>query len=106
MKPYYQRDLSDFPDEVIVHVRQSTDERFPHLWYATLERPNDIHGRGMPDFVTCAPGREEAIAKCAKVIRDDAKGIGKYAPHSCFQGYYLHWVLCPHWAKKMGEDVL
>lgn len=103
MKPYYQRDLSDFPDEVIVSVRESNERN--GLWYAVLNRPDNIHGRGMPDFSTCGTTREDAIQRCATTIRNDAIGIGKYAPHSCFKGYDLHWILCAHWARQMGEEV-
>jgi hypothetical protein len=99
-KPYYTRSLDDFPDDVIARARQG--ERG---WYAVLNSPNNIHGRSMPDFSSFGDTREEAIARCAKVMRDDDKGIGKYAPHSCFRGYALHWILCAHWAHRMGEEV-
>lgn len=38
---------------------------------------------------------------CATKIRNDAKGIGKFAPHSALlPGYELHFVLMAHWAAK------
>lgn len=102
MKPYYQRTLDDFPDDIIVRARQSTTPGGTY-WYAVLNSPRNSRGYSMPDFSTCATTREEAIRKCADVIRKDALGIGKYAPHSCLLGYDLHWTLCKYWAFLQGE---
>ena len=99
-KKYYERSLEDFPDEVIVKVRESKDRS---LWYASMNTPPRNYS--FPDFATAGATREEAIARCAKVMRDDARGIGKYAPHSCFRGYDLHWILCPWWATVQGEVI-
>lgn len=102
LKPYYQRSLDDFPDDIIVRVRYIESTK---LWYAVLNTPNTRAGRAMPDFAGCAKTQEVAIRNCARAIRDDAKGIGKYAPHSCFVGYDLHWILCKYWAYCRGENI-
>lgn len=104
IKPYYERSIEDFPDSAIVQVRQST-ERGSDLWYAVMNRPPGLLGQSMPDFSTCGRIEEEAVRLCATKLREDAKGTGKYAPHSCFSGYDLHWVLNPWWAHCNGEEV-
>lgn len=89
--PFYERTLDSFSDAVITSARQGNDST---LWYAVL----DWGARSYPsdaDFSTCASTREEAVALCAAKIRDDQKGIGKYAPHDLDM-----WRLCEHWVSK------
>jgi len=89
------RTLDSFDDETIVKVRQSSN-----LWYAQLEYGDAEIYPSYPDFSTCANTRESAIKQCADKLRNDAIGIGKYAPHSILTRYELHYVLFPQWEKK------
>lgn len=87
-------DAIAFPDEVITQVRQGTNK----LWYATLD-DGPYHNPGDPDFVGCGDTKEEAVARCAKNIRNDIAGVGKYAPHLQLTGYYLT-RLVQYWTAK------
>ena len=97
--PYYERTLDSFADHTIT---KCTDKPSANGFYnATLDTgPNG--SLSDPDFAPHGYGktREEAIAKCAAAIRADARGIGKFAPHSCFQGYDFHWRLAKYWSEK------
>ncbi len=96
--PFYERTLDSFSDEVI--TRTLPPSKDPHsVWYAVLDvgPSRDV---GDPDFATGAKTRTEAVARAAKIIRDDARGIGKYAPHAILTGYDLKWRLMKHWADK------
>ena len=101
-KPYYERSLDSFADDVITSVRPGRNG----LWYAVLDvGPN--HYPGDPDFSTCCDSNARAIAECAKKIRNDAKGVGKYAPHSILvTPYDFHFRLAKHWASKEERDVI
>ena len=86
-----------FPNEIITKVRQGTNK----LWYATLD-DGPYHNVGDADFVGCGDTKEQAVARCAKNIRDDIAGVGKYAPHPNVSGYYLT-RLVQYWeTKKKG----
>lgn len=96
--PYYERNLDSYADHIICFVRQNREGH----WRAVLDcgltsDPAD------PDFASHGYGRsmEEAAKRCADVVRADALGIGKFAPHSVLvPGYELHFKLMRHWAKK------
>lgn len=94
--PFYERSLDSFSDETITHVHPSDSGV---LWYATLDASPQARWPGSPDFSRCAGSREAAIEACARAIRDDAQGIGKYAPHTILTGYGL-FQLRRHWEKK------
>jgi hypothetical protein len=96
MPEFYERTLGSFTDEIITSVRQGNDNQ---LWYAVLD-VGPVSYPSDPDFSTCATTREAAVARCARKIRDDAIGLGKYAPHDILTGYALHWRLMKHWAEK------
>jgi hypothetical protein len=92
--PFWERDLDSFSDEIITRTLPPNPNDPSSCWYAVLdigpERwPSD------PDFSTGAATREEAVAKCARKIRDDQLGIGKFAPHKLDL-----WRLRKHWASK------
>lgn len=55
-----------------------------------------------PDFAPSGYGKDsaEAATKCARAIRDNARGIGRGAPDSTLTGYDLSYRLMPHWARK------
>lgn len=94
--PYFDRTLSSFEDEIITKVRLSQDRKG---WYASLDVGPACYVSD-PDFSTYAESREEAVRRCAVKIRQDALGIGQYAPHRCFEWYDLHYRLMKHWAAK------
>jgi len=94
-KPFYQRSLDSFADHIICRVRQGENG----LFYAVLDLGPEPYV-SEPDFSTCAETASEAVKQCAIKIRNDAVGIGKYAPHSVLQGYDLHWRLAKHWDEK------
>ncbi len=95
--PFYKRTLESFADETITCARPSRDGQ---RWYAVI----DVGPQGRvsdPDFSNCAATETEARRRCAARIRADAKGIGKYSPHSLLKpGYDLHFRLMKHWAEK------
>ena len=93
--PFWEKGLDDYPDDIIVRARQSGNG-----WYAVLDSGFGS-GVGDPDFSTYGGTREQAVANCARTVRNDAKGIGKFAPHSILvQPYSLHFQLCKHWELK------
>lgn len=96
--PYYERTLDSFADSIITRVHRNESRTG---WYACLDVGPESYVSD-PDFSTYAATRKEAIRLCAEAIRQDAKGIGKYAPHSLLVpgDYDLHFRLMKHWAKK------
>lgn len=95
--PYYERTLSSYADHIITKARPSSGG-----WHAVLDCGFD-DGPGDPDFSPHGYGgsAEEAAARSAKVIRDDAIGIGKFAPHRILtDGYDLKFRLMKHWHRK------
>lgn len=105
--PYYERTLGSFADEIITRQRQLKDGN----WHAVLDCGFRSYVSD-PDFSIhgYAATRADAARKCAAAIRNDARGIGKYAPHSLLRdGYDLKFRLMPHWDRKerlaaAGED--
>jgi len=96
--PFYDRDLSSFADDIITWQTRNGDG----TWHAVLDC-GMIRHLSDPDFSPHGYGstREEAARKSAHAIRLDAKGIGKYAPHSVLvPGYDLSFRLMRHWDKK------
>lgn len=94
-----QRTLDSFADHIITRASRGKDSG---LWYAVLDVPLPGYVAD-PDFSTCCRTKAEAVAACAKKIREDAKGIGKYAPHDLVTpSYDLHYRLMPHWEAKEG----
>ena len=91
--------LDKFPDHIITRTSQS---KASGLWYAVLNLPPN--SRSWLDFSTCAPTEDEARNACAQRIRDDANGIGKYAPHQELTGYSLHHQLTPYWLSLMEQQ--
>lgn len=95
--PYYKRTLDSFADEIITSAIRSGDGR---RWYAVID-VGPKRWVSDPDFSRCGATRQEAQRQCAQAIRNDARGIGKYAPHSLLRdGYDLHFRLMKHWAEK------
>lgn len=96
--PFYDRTLDSFADDIITHQSRRKDGS----WHAAL----DCSFRNWvsdPDFGSAGYGKtkEDAARNCARAIRDDAKGIGKYAPHSLLvSSYDLHYRLMRHWERK------
>jgi hypothetical protein len=96
--PYYQRTLDSFADHIISKARPRKDGG----WHAVLDCSFKTYVSD-PDFSTHGYGKDaaEAHARSAKGIRDDAIGIGKYAPHAILKDSYdLHWRLMRHWDRK------
>jgi hypothetical protein len=100
--PFHERTLDSFSDETITRAWPSKETE--NLWYAVLD-VGPMRNVSDPDFSTAAKTREEAIAKAARKIRDDARGIGKYAPHAILRpgSYDLRWRLMKHWADKEAK---
>lgn len=96
--PFYERTLDSFADHIITRQRQRKDGN----WHAVLDCSFDDQVSD-PDFSPYGYGatREQAAERCAHAIRQDAIGIGKFAPHSVLKdGYALHFRLMRHWEKK------
>ncbi|WP_315921507.1 hypothetical protein [Mesorhizobium sp. SP-1A] len=96
--PFYKRTLDSFADHIITRQRQRKDGN----WHAVLDCSFDDQVSD-PDFSPYGYGatREQAAERCAHAIRQDAIGIGKFAPHSVLKdGYDLHFRLMRHWEKK------
>jgi hypothetical protein len=96
--PYYERDLASFADDIITRQARRSDGG----WHAVLDC-GIVSQVSDPDFSTHGYGstRDEAASRCAHAIRQDALGIGKYAPHSVLKpGYDLSFRLMKHWDKK------
>lgn len=96
--PFYKRTLDSYDDATITRVSPSGKGYYAALDWGEKSYPGD------PDFATYGRTREEAIALAAKSIREDARGIGKFAPHSCLvPGHDLHFRLMKHWADKEAK---
>ena len=96
---YYDRRLDSFADEIITKVRRGQNGMF----YATLDTgPPEPWNLSAPDFAPdgCRETMEEAIRDCARAIRADDRGVGKFAPHACFRGYTFRFQLAKYWAEK------
>lgn len=96
--PFYERTLDSFADHIITRQRQRNDGN----WHAVLDCGFDKRVSD-PDFSPYGYGatRKQSAERCAYAIRQDAIGIGKFAPHSILtDGYDLHWRLMKHWEKK------
>lgn len=96
--PFYKRTLDSFADHIITKAHPRNDGG----WHAVLDCSFKTYVSD-PDFATHGYGKDvaEAHARGAKGIRNDAKGIGKFAPHSILKdGYDLHWRLMKHWDRK------
>lgn len=96
--PFHKRTLDSFADHIITKARPRKDG----AWHAVFDCSFVIWVSD-PDFATYGHAKDaaEAHARCAKGIRDNAKGIGKFAPHSIFKDSYdLHWRLMKHWSLK------
>lgn len=96
--PFYERDLASFADDIITRQTRNSDGS----WHAVLDCGLIPH-LSDPDFSPYgyAATKEEAARRSAHAIRQDAKGIGKYAPHSVLvPGYDLSFRLMRHWDKK------
>lgn len=105
--PFHERTLDSFADDIIVRVQPSGDG---NRWHAALD-VGLWRFNGDPGFTTTDPDRDDAVGRCARAIRDDAMGIGKYAPHTLLspKGYDFRFRLCRHWATKehlrnLGQD--
>lgn len=102
--PYYKRELSSFDDQIITRQRPTRDGN----WHAVLDCGFDTHVSD-PDFSPSGYGanREQAAANSAFAIRQDAVGIGKFAPHDVLvPGYDLSFRLMRHWDLKERFRVL
>lgn len=94
--PFHERTLDSFSDKIITKSQQ----RSSGLWYAWLDVGPDGWASD-PDFAWGGNNTEEQVVlECAARIRADARGIGKFAPHSILTGYDLHFRLMKHWAEK------
>lgn len=95
--PFYTRTLDSFSDEVITRQIELEVGWHAVLDCGMLDQVSD------PDFSPWGygPTRAEAASSCAAAIRGDARGIGKFAPHSVLvPGYDLEFRLMKHWEKK------
>ncbi|MFO1027771.1 MAG: hypothetical protein U1E70_21550 [Acetobacteraceae bacterium] len=104
--PFDERTLDSFADEIIVRAEPAADGRWRAVLDVGLWRFN-----GDPEFASTDTSREAAVARCAQTIRDDARGIGRYAPHTLLspKGYDFRFRLCRHWVTKehlrdLGHD--
>lgn len=105
-KPFYERTLDSFADHIITRARA-----YNGGYHAVLDCGFKTYV-GDPDFSPHGYGKtmEEAARRSATAIRNDAIGIGKYAPHSLLvPGYDLHFRLMKHWdmkerLEKLGID--
>jgi hypothetical protein len=96
--PYYDRPLDSYADHIICHVRQNREG----YWRAVLDC-GITSSVSDPDFATHGYGAtaEEAAERCASAIRQNARGIGKFAPAPVLRdGYDLKFRLMRHWEKK------
>jgi hypothetical protein len=96
--PYYQRTLDSFADHIITKARPNKDGG----WHAVLDCSFKSWVSD-PDFSPYGYGKDatEAHSRSAHAIRNDAIGIGKYAPHAILKDCYdLHWRLMKHWDRK------
>ncbi|TLX16251.1 hypothetical protein [Rhizobium sp. MHM7A] len=95
--PFYKRTLDSFADHIITRAR-----RYGDGFHAVLDCGFDSYV-GDPDFSPHGYGKtkEEAARRSAAAIRNDAIGIGKFAPHSLLvPGYELNFRLMKHWDMK------
>lgn len=93
--PFYERTLDSFANNIIVRTIRTKEG----LYYGVLNKPSVTHIT--EDFATCRETEAKAIADCAKKIRNDHLGIGKYAPHACLRdGYTLRFELMKYWAEQ------
>ena len=94
---FLERTLDSFEDETIVRVWQAQHNQ---LWYAVL----DTGPRGYeqdPKFWASASNRDSAVRKCAKKIRDNARGDSEIPTHSIFtEEYDFRYRLCMWWDFK------
>jgi hypothetical protein len=88
------REVGRLPDWVLVKVH--VPDREGQAWYATMDWGKYIYGNA--DFSTGGRTEDDVVARCAKTIRDDMRGIGKYAPH--FDNYTLEYHVLPYWRRK------
>jgi hypothetical protein len=87
-------EVDRMPDWVLVKVHPP--ERDGQAWYATMDWGAYIHGNA--DFSTGGRSRDQVIAQCAGKIRNDMRGVGKFATH--FDDYVLRRELIPYWKRK------
>jgi hypothetical protein len=87
-------EVNRLPDWVLVETHAPGKDG--GAWYATLDWGKYPYGNA--DFSTGGRTKEGVIQECAKTIRNDMKGIGKFAPH--FDDYDLSVVLLPYWRRK------
>jgi hypothetical protein len=93
--PFYDRTLDSFADDIIVRTICTKKG----LYYGVLNKPPVTYIA--EDFATYRSTEAQAIADCAKKIRNDHLGIGKYAPHPCLRdGYTLRFELMKYWAEQ------
>jgi hypothetical protein len=99
-EPFYKRTLASFDDQIITRTSKAKDGKG---WYASLDNGGTYWND--PDFTSYAVIETDAVALCAKVIREDARGIGKYAPHSLLieGSYSFHFRLCKYLVEKERE---
>ena len=104
--PFYKRTLDSFADHIITRARP-----YDGGFHAVLDCGFHTYVSD-PDFSSYGYGKtmEEAASRSATAIRNDAMGIGKYAPHSLLvPGYDLRFRLMKHWdmkerLEKLGID--
>ncbi len=104
--PFYKRTLDSFADHIITRTRA-----YNGGYHAVLDCGFNTYVSD-PDFSPHGYGKtmEEAASRSATAIRNDAVGIGKYAPHALLvPGYDLHFRLMKHWdmkerLEKLGID--
>ena len=87
--------IEQVPDHILTRAERASSG----LWYAVLNLPPGSFS--WLDFSTCADTEDAARAQCATKIRDDARGIGKFAPHAELTGYSLYYKQIPYWQSQM-----
>lgn len=96
--PELLAEIDKLPDEVIA---EATAPSCPaSCWYAQVAVPRDYLWMSA-DFSTGGKTQKDVIGQCAKTIRDDLRGIGKFATH--FDDSLLEDILLPHWRKRVGK---
>lgn len=87
-------EVNRLPDWVLV-VTHAPDKE-GRVWYAKMDWGKYAYGNA--DFSTGGRTEEDVVARCAKTIRDDMQGVGKFAPH--FDNYTLKYDVLPYWRRK------
>ncbi len=92
---YVLERIERLPDRILVRTIRPDrkDPRSSGLWYAVIRLEPNYPGEA--DFSTAARKERDAVRIAAAKIRDDLRGIGRYAPH--WDAYDVEYRLLPLW---------